>query len=78
LIAAMRPPARSASPSCCTPSPVIGASGPRAWAPRRARAKRNDERGVGDVKHNAVAGHGFISWAALKAPWAWWQRYISD
>lgn len=51
---------------------------PRACAPYRARTKGKDERGVGYVKHNAVAGHDFISWAALEAHLAWWQREIAD
>jgi len=51
---------------------------PRACAPYRARTKGKDERGVGYVKHNAVAGHDFISWAALEAQLAWWQREIAD
>jgi transposase len=32
---------------------------PRACAPYRARTKGKDERGVGYVKRNAIAGHGF-------------------
>ena len=40
---------------------------PRACAPYRARTKGKDERGVGYVKRNAIAGHGFDSWAALEA-----------
>jgi transposase len=51
---------------------------PRACAPYRARTKGKDERGVGYVKRNAVAGHPFISWAALEAHLAWWQREIAD
>jgi transposase len=51
---------------------------PRACAPYRARTKGKDERGVGYVKHNAVAGHDFISWAALEAHLVWWQREIAD
>jgi hypothetical protein len=51
---------------------------PRACAPYRARTKGKDERGVGYVKHNAVAGHGFASWAALEAHLAWWMREIAD
>jgi len=34
----------------------------RACAPYRARTKGKDERGVGYVKHNAIAGHRFASW----------------
>ena len=51
---------------------------PRACAPYRARTKGKDERGVGYVKHNAIAGHAFVSWAALEAHLAWWMREIAD
>jgi transposase len=51
---------------------------PRACAPYRARTKGKDERGVGYVKHNAIAGHDFASWAALEAHLAWWLREIAD
>jgi transposase len=51
---------------------------PRACAPYRARTKGKDERGVGYVKHNAIAGHSFASWAALEAHLAWWMREIAD
>ncbi|MFO1079211.1 MAG: IS21 family transposase [Reyranellaceae bacterium] len=51
---------------------------PRACAPYRARTKGKDERGVGYVKRNAIAGHGFASWAALEAHLAWWTREIAD
>jgi transposase len=51
---------------------------PRACAPYRARTKGKDERGVGYVKHNAIAGHGFASWAALEAHLSWWMREIAD
>lgn len=51
---------------------------PRACAPYRARTKGKDERGVGYVKHNAIAGHEFTSWAALEAHLAWWMREIAD
>jgi transposase len=51
---------------------------PRACAPYRARTKGKDERGVGYVKRNAIAGHRFDSWAALEAQLAWWQREIAD
>ena len=40
---------------------------PRACAPYRARTKGKDERGVGYVKSNAIAGRRFESWAALEA-----------
>ena len=51
---------------------------PRACAPYRARTKGKDERGVGYVKGNAIAGHEFISWAALEAHLGWWMREIAD
>jgi transposase len=51
---------------------------PRACAPYRARTKGKDERGVGYVKRNAIAGHAFASWAALEAHLAWWMRAIAD
>jgi transposase len=51
---------------------------PRACAPYRARTKGKDERGVGYVKRNAIAGHCFASWAALEAHLAWWMREIAD
>lgn len=51
---------------------------PRACAPYRARTKGKDERGVGYVKGNAIAGHRFTSWAALEAHLAWWMREIAD
>jgi transposase len=51
---------------------------PRACAPYRARTKGKDERGVGYVKGNAIAGHTFTSWAALEAHLAWWMREIAD
>ena len=37
---------------------------PRACAPYRARTKGKDERGVGYVKRNAIAGRRFPSWGA--------------
>jgi transposase len=51
---------------------------PRACAPYRARTKGKDERGVGYVKKNAVAGHGFASWAGFEAHLDWWLREIAD
>jgi transposase len=50
----------------------------RACAPYRARTKGKDERGVGYVKGNAVAGRCFAGWAALEAHLAWWMREIAD
>ena len=51
---------------------------PKACAPYRARTKGKDERGVGYVKRNAVAGHAFDSWAALEAHLVWWMREVAD
>jgi transposase len=51
---------------------------PKACAPYRARTKGKDERGVGYVKHNAMAGHRFESFAALEAHLTWWMREIAD
>jgi len=51
---------------------------PRACAPYRARTKGKDERGVGYVKGNAIAGHPFLSWSALEAHLVWWMREIAD
>jgi transposase len=51
---------------------------PRACAPYRARTKGKDERGVGYVKRNAIAGHGFDSLEALHAHVARWMREIAD
>jgi transposase len=51
---------------------------PVACAPYRARTKGKDERGVGYVKHNAIAGRGFAGWAALEAHLAWWMREVAD
>ncbi len=51
---------------------------PRACAPYRARTKGKDERGVGYVKRNAIAGHRFESWTGMEAHLGWWQREIAD
>jgi transposase len=51
---------------------------PRACAPYRARTKGKDERGVGYVKRNAIAGHDFDSMDALHAHIARWMREIAD
>ena len=51
---------------------------PRACAPYRARTKGKDERGVGYVKRNAIAGHRFDSWTGMEAHLGWWQREIAD
>lgn len=51
---------------------------PRACAPYRARTKGKDERGVGYVKHNAIAGRTFASRAALEAHVGDWLRTVAD
>jgi len=51
---------------------------PHACAPYRARTKGKDERGVGYVKHNALAGREFASFAALEAHLERWIREIAD
>jgi Integrase core domain len=51
---------------------------PVACAPYRARTKGKDERGVGYVKRNAIAGRSFASWAALEAHLVWWMREVAD
>lgn len=51
---------------------------PKACAPYRARTKGKDERGVGYVKRNAIAGHAFESVPALEAHLAWWMREVAD
>ena len=51
---------------------------PRACAPYRARTKGKDERGVGYVKKNAIAGRRFESWAAFEAHLDRWTREVAD
>jgi len=51
---------------------------PRACAPYRARTKGKDERGVGYVKRNAIAGHRFDSTEALEAHLVRWVREVAD
>jgi transposase len=51
---------------------------PRACAPYRARTKGKDERGVGYVKKNAVAGRSFVSFAALESHLDGWVRDVAD
>jgi transposase len=51
---------------------------PRACAPYRARTKGKDERGVGYVKRNAIAGREFASWAAFEAHLEAWTREVAD
>ena len=50
----------------------------RACRPYRARTKGKTERGVGYVKHNALAGREFSSWAALEAHLAWWMQMADE
>lgn len=51
---------------------------PRACAPYRARTKGKDERGVGYVKRNAIAGHRFASLEELQAHLVRWMRDVAD
>lgn len=51
---------------------------PRACAPYRARTKGKDERGVGYVTHNAIAGHAFDSVAALETHLVAWTREVAE
>jgi len=51
---------------------------PHACAPYRARTKGKDERGVGYVKKNAIAGRQFESWSALEAHLDAWTRDVAD
>jgi transposase len=50
----------------------------RACAPYRARTKGKDERGVGYVKSNAIAGRCFGSWSELEAHLEAWTREVAD
>jgi transposase len=51
---------------------------PRACAPYRARTKGKDERSVGYVKRNAIAGRSFPSWEAFEAHLMQWTREVAD
>lgn len=51
---------------------------PRACAPYRARTKGKDERAVGYVKRNAIAGREFASWAELEGHLERWMRDVAD
>ncbi len=51
---------------------------PKACAPYRAQTKGKDERAVGYVKRNAIAGREFASWADLKSHLVVWMRDIAD
>ena len=50
----------------------------RACAPYRARTKGKDERGVGYVKRNAIAGRCFATWSEMEAHLEAWSREIAD
>lgn len=50
----------------------------RACAPYRPRTKGKDERGVGYVKANAIAGRRFASWPELEAHLDAWTREVAD
>lgn len=51
---------------------------PIACSPYRARTKGKDERMVGYVKRNAIAGHSFPHWDALVAHLEKWNSEIAD
>jgi transposase len=51
---------------------------PRACRPRRARTKGKIERGVGYVKHNALAGRAFVAFEALQKHLAKWVVAVAD
>ena len=51
---------------------------PRACRPRRARTKGKIERGVGYVKHNALAGRPFASLGALQKHLTRWVIEVAD
>ena len=50
----------------------------RACQPYRERTKGKTERGVGYVKHNALAGREFSSWAALETHLASWMLMADE
>jgi transposase len=51
---------------------------PKACRPRRARTKGKIERGVGYVKHNALAGRSFASFEELQRHLAKWMVEVAD
>ena len=51
---------------------------PKACRPRRARTKGKIERGVGYVKHNALAGRSFASFEELERHLAKWMVEVAD
>jgi transposase len=50
----------------------------KACRPRRARTKGKIERGVGYVKHNALAGRSFVSFEELQSHLARWMNEVAD
>ena len=50
----------------------------RACAPYRSRTKGKDERGVGYVKRNAIAGRCFVTSPEMEAHLEAWTREIAD
>jgi transposase len=50
----------------------------KACRPRRARTKGKIERGVGYVKHNALAGRSFASFADVGRHLVRWQHEVAD
>jgi transposase len=50
----------------------------KACRPRRARTKGKIERGVGYVKHNALAGRSFASFRELQRHLVWWMAQVAD
>jgi len=50
----------------------------KACRPRRARTKGKIERGVGYVKHNALAGRSFVSFGELQRHLAQWMIEVAD
>ncbi len=50
----------------------------KACRPRRARTKEKIERGVGYVKHNALAGRPFASFEELRRHLARWMVEVAD
>jgi transposase len=51
---------------------------PKACRPRRARTKGKIERGVGYVKHNALAGRSFASFEEMQRHLAKWMVEVAD
>ena len=61
----------------CAPSPSTGVFA-HTPVPLIGRTKGKDERGVGYVKKNAIAGRRFESWPALEAHLEGWLRDVAD